>query len=41
MIANAIRPVCGRWLNNKAENSHQLSRRQEGAMAKFSDVKTL
>jgi putative transposase len=33
--------VCGRWLNNRAENSHQPFRRQEGAMAKFRDVKTL
>ncbi len=32
---------CGRWLNNRAENSHQPFRRREGAMAKFRDVKTL
>jgi putative transposase len=35
------RQECGRWLNNRAENSHQLFRRREGAMAKFRDVKTL
>ena len=33
--------VCGRWLNNRAENSHQPFRRRERAMAKFRDVKTL
>jgi putative transposase len=31
----------GRWLNNRAENSHQPFRRREVAMAKFRDVKTL
>jgi putative transposase len=35
------RQVCGRWLNNRAENSHQLFRRREGAMARFRDIKTL
>jgi putative transposase len=35
------RQVCGRWLNNRAENSHQPFRRREGAMAKFRDIKTL
>ena len=30
-----------RWLNNRAENSHQPFRRQEGAMARFRDIKTL
>ncbi len=33
--------VCGRWLNNRAENSHQPFRRRERAMAKFRDEKTL
>jgi len=37
----ADRQVCGRWLNNRAENSHQPFRRREGAMARFRDVKTL
>lgn len=41
MIGNAANQTCGRWLNNRAENSHQPFRRQEGAMAKFRDIKTL
>ena len=32
---------CGRWLNNRAENSHQPFRRRERAMARFREVKTL
>ena len=40
-IGNAVRQECGRWLNNRVENSHQPFRRREGAMAKFRDVKTL
>src|ERR687891_460568 len=35
------RQECGRWLNNRAENSHQPFRRREGAMAKFRDIGTL
>ena len=35
------RQVCGRWLNNRAENSYQPFRRREGAMARFRDIKTL
>ena len=35
------RQECGRWLNNRAENSHQPFRRREGALARFRDVKTL
>ena len=31
----------GRWLNNRAENSHQPFRRRERAMAKFRSFKTL
>ena len=30
-----------RWLNNRAENSHQPFRRREAAMARFRDVKAL
>ena len=30
-----------RWLNNRAENSHQPFRRREGAMARFRDIKTV
>ncbi len=41
LIGNASTQECGRWLNNRVENSHQPFRRQEGAMAKFRDVKTL
>ena len=41
VIGNAAAQTCGRWLNNRAENSHQPFRRREGAMAKFRDVKTL
>jgi putative transposase len=35
------RQECGRWLNNRAENSHQPFRRREGAMAKFRSAKSL
>ena len=31
----------GRWLNNRAEHSHQPFRRREGAKARFRDIKTL
>ena len=41
VIGNAADQECGRWLNNRAENSHQPFRRREGAMSKFRDVKTL
>jgi putative transposase len=41
VIGNATDQRCGRWLNNRAENSHQPFRRREGAMAKFRDIKTL
>ena len=41
VIGNAANQECGRWLNNRAENSHQPFRRREGAMAKLRDVKTL
>ena len=34
-IGNAADQECGRWLNNRAENSHQPFRRREGAMSKF------
>jgi putative transposase len=38
VIGNAADQTCGRWLNNRAENSHQPFRRREGAMAKFRDA---
>ncbi len=41
VIGNVDRQECGRWLNNRAENSHQPFRRREGAMARFRDIKTL
>jgi putative transposase len=40
-IGIVARQQCGRWLNNRAENSHQPFRRREGAMAKFRDIKAL
>ena len=40
-IGNAADQEYGRWLNNRAENSHQPFRRREGAMARFRDLKTL
>ncbi len=40
-IGISERHECGRWLNNRAENSHQPFRRRERAMAKFRYVKTL
>jgi putative transposase len=41
VIGNADRQETGRWLNNRAENSHQPFRRQERAMAKFRSAKSL
>ena len=41
VIGSAATQICGRWLNNRAENSHQPFRRRAGAMARFRDVKTL
>jgi putative transposase len=35
------RQECGRWFNNRAENSHQPFRRREGGMAGFRDIRTL
>ena len=40
-IGNEACQETGRWLNNRAENSHQPFRRREGAMANFRDIKTL
>ncbi len=40
-ISNEFRQVTGRWLNNRAENSHQPFRRRERAMAKFRSPATL
>lgn len=41
VIGVSDRQECGRWLNNRTENSHQPFRRREGAMARFRDIKTL
>ena len=40
-IGNEARQVTGRWLNNRAEISHQPFRRRERAMAKFRIAKSL
>ena len=40
-IGNQARHETGRWLNNRAENSHQPFRRRERAMAKFRSAKSL
>jgi putative transposase len=41
VVGISDRQECGRWLNNRAENSHQPFRRREGAMAGFRDIKIL
>ncbi len=41
VIGIAERQETGRWLNNRAENSHQPFRRRERAMAKFRSAKSL
>ena len=41
VLAVEDRQLCGQWLNNRAENSHQPFRRRERAMARFRDIKTL
>jgi putative transposase len=41
VIGIVERQECGRWFNNRAENSHQPFRRRERAMAKFRGLKTL
>ena len=38
VIGNAAARTCGRWLNNRAENSYQPFRRREAAMANFRDA---
>jgi putative transposase len=40
-IGNRDRQEVGRWLNNRAENSHQPFRRRERAMLRFRRMKTL
>jgi putative transposase len=41
VIGNKACQETGRWLNNRAENSHQPFRRRERAMIKFKSAKTL
>ena len=41
VIGNQARQETGRWLNNRAENSHQPFRRRERAMIKFRNTKSL
>jgi len=41
VIGNAGVQEYDRWMNNRAENSHQPFRRREGAMSKFRDTKIL
>ena len=40
-IGNEARQLTDRWLNNRAQNSHQPFRRRERAMAKFRSAKSL
>ena len=40
-IGNGSRQEIGRWLNNRAENSHQPLRRRERAMQRFRQMGTL
>ena len=40
-IGNVDRQETGRWLNNRAENSHLPFRRRERAMERFRRMKTL
>lgn len=40
-LGNQKRQEVGRWLNNRAENSHQPFRRRERAMQRFRRMKTL
>jgi putative transposase len=40
-IGNADRQETERWLNNRAENSHQPFRRRERAMLRFRRIRTL
>ena len=41
VIGNADKQETGRWLNNRAENSHQPFRRRERAMIRFRRMRTL
>ncbi len=41
VVGNADKQETGRWLNNRAENSHQPFRRRERAMIRFRCMRTL
>ncbi|MDA0224275.1 MAG: DDE-type integrase/transposase/recombinase, partial [Proteobacteria bacterium] len=41
VVGNADRQETGRWLNNRAENSHLPFRRRERAMQRFRSIRTL
>jgi len=41
VIGNVANQECGRWPNNRAENSHQPFRRRERAMQRFRAVRSL
>jgi putative transposase len=41
VIGNAERQETGRWLNNRAENSHLPFRRRERAMPRFRRIRSL
>ena len=41
VIGTAAAQTCGRWLNNRAENSHQPFQRREETMARFRGIKIL
>jgi putative transposase len=41
VIGNVDKQETGRWLNNRAENSHQPFRRRERAMLRFRRMRTL
>lgn len=41
VIGNVAFQECGRWRNNRAENSHQPFRRRERAMGKFRSFRAL
>ncbi len=41
VVGNAHRQETGRWLNNRAENSHLPFRRRERAMLRFRGMRTL
>ncbi len=41
VVGNTDKQDTGRWLNNRAQNSHQPFRRRERAMIRFRRMRTL